>query len=88
MQQMKVPKRFWEYLAVWICETGKLYVSRSHYAKVWTYLEIIIGETPDISEYLDFGLYDWVTYRTNDRLGELIIGQWIVVSHKVGQIMS
>ena len=42
----------------------------------------------NISEYLDFGVYDRVTYRSNDGLGELSIGCWIVVSHKVGHLMS
>ena len=51
-------------------------------------LKIFTGETPDISEYLDFGFYDWVPYRTNAGLGELSIGKWIGVSHKVGQIIS
>ena len=57
MQKMKVPKLVWEYMTVWICETDKLSISRSLYAKILTALEIITGETPDISEYLNFGLY-------------------------------
>ena len=71
-----------------IYDTGNISISRSHYAKGRTSLEIIIGETPDISEYLDFGLYDWVTYQTNAGLGELSTGKWIRVSNKFGQIMS
>ena len=31
MQQMKIPKRVWDYLVLWICETGNLYVS------IWSY---------------------------------------------------
>ena len=50
-------------------------------------LEIITGETLDISNYLDFYFYNWVTYRTNDCLVKLIIGRWIGVSHKVGKFM-
>ena len=73
---------------MWTCENGKLSVSRSRYAKGRTALQIITVETPDISEYLDFGFYDWVPYRTNAGLGELSIGKWIGVSHKVGQIIS
>ena len=88
MGRMKVPKRIWDYLAVWVCETGNLSVSSSRYANGRTGLEMITGETPDISEYVDFGFYDWVTYRTNAGLGELSIGRWIGVSHKVGQLMS
>jgi hypothetical protein len=64
-------------------------VSSSKYANGRTPLEIITGETPDISEYLDFSFYDWVRYRTNAGMGESSIGRWIVgVSHKVGMLMS
>ena len=77
MQIMKVPKNVWDYLEVWKYETGNLSISSSLYAKVRAALEIIIGETPDIIEYLDFGLYDWVTYRTNAGIGEIRIGIWI-----------
>ena len=46
-----------------------------------------MGETPYISEYIYFGFYDWVTYRSNAGLGKLSIGRWIGVSHKVVQLM-
>ena len=39
-----------------------------------TPLEYIRGKTPDISEYLDFNFYDWVTYRKSAGLVELSIG--------------
>ena len=83
-----VPKRLWDYLIVWICETSSLSVSSSKYANGRTAVEIISGETPDISEYLDFGFYDWILYTSNAGLGERQIGRWIGVSHKVGQMMS
>ena len=88
MQLMKVPERVWEYLELWKCNNGKIYVSMSRYSKGLTSLEITTGETPDISEYLDFEFYDWVNYLTNAGLGELSIGWWIGVLHKVGQIIS
>ena len=88
MQQMKVFKRVWEYLAVWTCDTGNISISISRYAKCRTALKIITGKIPGISEYLDFGFYEWVTYWNNYGLGEVSIGQWIVVSHKVGHLMS
>ena len=88
MYKKRAPKRIWDYGLVWICETGNLTVSSSRYAKGRTALEIITGETPDISEYLDFGFYDWVTYRADAGMGELSLGKWLGVSHKVGQLMS
>ena len=75
MLKNKVPERLWDYGLVWISETGNLSVSSSHYASGRTPLEYIIGETTDISEYLYFNFYDWVTYRSNSGLGELYIGR-------------
>ena len=88
MLKNKVPNIVWDYGLIWICETGNLSVSSSRCASGRTLLEYITGETPDISKSLDFTLYDWITYRTNTGLGELSIGRLIVVSHKIGQMMS
>ena len=57
-------------------------------SKIITPLEYAKGDTLYISEYIDFGLYDWVTYPTNAGLGELRVGRWFVFSHKVGKMMS
>ena len=88
MMKKKVPEQLWDYGLVWIAETGNLSVSSSRYANGRTSIEYITGKTPDISEYLDFTFYDWITYRANAGLGELALGRWLGVSHKVGQAMS
>ena len=88
MHKKSVPKRLWDYLVTWICKTSSLSVSSSKYANGRTAVEIITGKTPDISEYLDFGFYNWVFYRSNAGLGERTIRRWLGVSHKVGQMMS
>jgi hypothetical protein len=51
-------------------------------------LEKVTGESVDISEYLDFGFYDWIWYKDNAGLGETKLGKWLGVSHKVGTLMS
>ena len=53
-----------------------------------TPLEMVTGETPDISEYLDFTLYDWYWYHENTGLGELKLGIWLSASHPVGSAMG
>jgi hypothetical protein len=88
MDKKCIPPRLWDYVMVWVCETGNLTVSSSKYANGRTPVEIITGETPDISEYTDFSIYDWVTYRTNAGMGPISLGRWLGVSHKVGQLMS
>jgi hypothetical protein len=77
----KVPARRWDYGFAWVCETENICANLSKYAEGQTPLEIITGETPDITEYLDFEFYDWVQYRTNAGLGEVESSRWIGVSH-------
>ena len=46
------------------------------------------GKTPDISEYLEFGFYDWVKFHdtyNSDNTNEL--GRWLGVSENIGQAM-
>ena len=88
MMKKRVQRRMWDFGLVWVCNTGNLSISSSKYSNGRTAIEIVTGETPDISEYLYFSFYDWVTYRTNAGLGESSLGRWIGVSHKVGQQMS
>ena len=80
--------RLSDYGISYVCEVGNLTTSSSKYARGRTPLEIISGETPDISEYLDFAFYDWVTYKSNAGVGSPDLGRWLGVSHRVGPIMS
>jgi hypothetical protein len=48
----------------------------------------VTGETVDILEYLDFGLYDHVSSKENAGLKVTSIGRWLGVSHRVGGLMS
>lgn len=89
MQAKKnIPDRLWDFGISYVCETGNLTVNSSRYSNGRPPLEIITGETQDVSEYLDFGFYDWVLFRTNAGLGLPEIGRWLGVSHRVGQLMS
>jgi hypothetical protein len=83
----QVPKRLWDYGISWVCETGNITTNSSRYSDNRTPLEIITGETPDISEYLDFGIYDWVLFKTNAGVTPPELGRWLGVSHRVGRIM-
>ena len=88
MLKKKVPPRLWDYGFTWVCETDNLCANMSRHADGRTPLEIITGKTPDISEYMDFGFYDWVLYRSNAGLGEVEVARWLGVSHRVGRLMS
>jgi hypothetical protein len=88
MMQKHVPPRLWDFGLDWICEVSNVTVNSSRYSNGRTPLEIITGITPDITEYLDFGFYDWVLFRNNAGLGTSELGRWLGVSHRVGQLMS
>ena len=53
-----------------------------------TPLEALTGETPDISQYLDFGFYNRVWFKEDAGLGETKIGRFLGVSHHTGSLMS
>ncbi len=83
-----IPNRLWDFGLSWICETENLTANSSKYADGRTSIEIITGETPDITEHLDFGFYDWIYFRQNAGLGPTELGRWLGVSHRVGPQLS
>jgi hypothetical protein len=52
--------------------------------------KVMIGETPDSSEDLDFDFYGWVIYH-DPHAGlaqNVFLGRWLGVAHSVGQAMT
>lgn len=83
----KIPKRLWDYALRWVCEIMQRTANTSRSAKGHVALKQITGETPDISEYLDFGFDDYAWCWENAGLGEAQLVQWLGVSHQVGSQM-
>ena len=52
-----------------------------------TPFEIVLDDTPDISEYMDFSFYSYVTSKENAGLGDSILTKFLGVSHKIGNSM-
>ena len=81
-----IPKRLWDYgltyVAEIMCRTVRAGSDRTPY-------EILTGDTPDISEFIDFDFYDWVWYlnNPNDKESPPQLGRWLGVSHRVGSAM-
>ena len=88
MVKQKVPKRLWDYGIVWVCEVMSLTANSSFSLDGRTPMEEVTGETPDISEHLDFTFYDWVWYKDNAGVGDNMFGRWLGVSHRIGKLMS
>ena len=88
MHKQRVPRRLWDYGIRWVCETMQRTARMSGDLDGRTSLERLTGETPDISEYLDFTFYDWCWYNDNAGLGTTRLGRWLGVAHRVGSLMS
>jgi hypothetical protein len=88
MVRKSVPQRLWDYGLQWVCDIQNLTSNSARGLDGQCPLERVTGETVDISEYLDFGFYDWVWYRDNAGLGITKLGRWLGVSHQIGTLMS
>jgi len=85
MRAKSVPKRLWDYGLVWVSEITN---QTAHGPDARTPIEEVTGNTPDISEWLDFDFYDWCWYwqgltheLTEDKVE---IGRVLGVAHRVG----
>ena len=88
MHRKLVPKRLWDYGLKFVSEVHVRTSSDATDLKGQTPLERITRDTVDISEYLDFGFYNWCWYHENAGLGPTKLGRWLRVVHKVGGLMS
>ena len=48
----------------------------------------LTGETPDISQYLDFGWYDWVWYKENAGLDVPRLGRFLGIASSSSNLMT
>ena len=90
MAKKRVPKRLWDY--------GLVYESEllSHMARASdrrTGYEEVTGQTPDISEWLDFEFYDlvwWLDRPTKPNITDETrrLAHWLGISHRVGSDLS
>ena len=88
MHCKRVPKRLWDYGLTWVSKVRVRTSSDAMDLKGRTPLEQITGDTVNISEYLNFGFYDWCWYHENAGLGPTKLDRWLGVAHKVGGLMS
>ena len=54
MLKKKVPHRLWYYGLTWVAEIIQRTEGLEGYLHYLTFLEEVTGETPDVSEYLEF----------------------------------
>lgn len=87
-EKFRVHDRVWDFLSNYVCETENVTACESKYAKQRTPIKRISGDTPDITEYIDFSFYNLVTYKNNPGVHSPEIGRWLGVSHRIGPEMA
>ena len=90
MSSVNAPLALWDYCAVWVAETHSKIAHDTWQLKGRSPEEHVTGETPDITEYVEFDWYTPVFYwePTNKFPdGKRCIGRWLGVAHRVGQAM-
>ena len=70
-----MPRRLWDYDVIWVAEIMQLTLTQKGGLYGRFPLEQVSGETPEISEYLDFGFYDICWYHDNTGLSPALIGR-------------
>ena len=88
MRQENVPRRLWDFGFKWVCEIMCRTSNTVHALGGRTPIEHITGDTPDISEYVDFRFYDFVWFKGNAGFDETELGRWLGVSHRTGPSLS
>jgi hypothetical protein len=88
MHRARCPEAFWCYGMEYVCQIRKLMVRPS---LDWqTLLEVLTGDTPDCTEYLNFDFYDWVKFKdpSSGVVDDIMLGRWLGVAHSIGQAMT
>jgi hypothetical protein len=87
MFRKRVPKIFWDYGIVWVCETMSRTYLQNQRVDGGVPLTKVTGETVDISPYLEFSFYDRVWFRDNAGLGPQLPGSWLGIAKNIGGMM-
>jgi hypothetical protein len=82
-----VPRKLWDYGTCWTTQVMQRTSTQAGGLQVASQLEVVAGETVNISEYLDFAFYGHVSSKGNAGLGVTSIGRWLGVFHRVGGLV-
>ena len=88
MVKKRIPRQLWDYGLRWISEISSLTYTTAGSLGGTIPLEQVTGETPDISEYLDFSIYDPVWFKDNAGLSPFEPGRWLGIASRTGRLMT
>jgi hypothetical protein len=89
MHSEKVPKRLWDLCLQYVVELRCRTAQGLYTLKGRTPYEVVTGETPDISEWLEFTFYQPCWHLDTNAFPESkrVLSRWLGVSHRVGHPM-
>ena len=87
MIRKRVFIKLWDYVVRWTSKVMQMESTQAGGLRGACPLQYVTGDTPKISEYLNFGFYDHVSYKENAGLGITAIRRWLGVYHRVGGLM-
>lgn len=74
------PRQLWTYGLPHFAKSMQLTATNAGNLKGEIPLGALLGKTPDISRYLDFGFYDWVWYKENAGLEVPELGRFLGIN--------
>ena len=83
-----IPKRLWDYGLTWVYELMQRTVNIRFDNFNKTIFSIVVGDTPNISEYTDFAFWDWVWVVEGGGLSEIILDKFVDVAHSIRNALS
>jgi hypothetical protein len=89
MQKTNTPQCLWDYCITYVTEIRALTSTDLYILHGRTPNEMLTGNTPDISEYMDYEWYSPLWYYDNAAFPEThnTLGRWLGVAHRVGQAL-
>jgi hypothetical protein len=89
MHRTKAPQRLWDYCIEYVSQLRCRTALGLYALKGRTPDELVTGETPDISEWIECSFYEPVWFHTADLFPgqRRNLGRWMGVSRNVGQTM-
>ena len=88
MFRTNCPRALWNYGLPHFAKLMQLTASNAAGLEGKTPLGKLTGETPDISQFLDFGWYDWVWFKENAGLDVPRIGRFLGIADSASNIMT
>lgn len=89
MKRHSAPKRLWDFAAAYAADIRSLTAHPLFSLEGRTPYEKVTGNTPDISEWVEFDWYEPLWYYEADGFpsDKRLLGRWLGVAHRIGQAM-